>query len=282
MIVYKFIILIAVLLIAIVWFAVVNSNSRAIPGKRIIMVALGLSLVISAIGLTGFIKKLNTTFMLFIILQALFLIMGFVMMALFKKQYFGKFKSKEVSEIMLLAINTIAGVVGFTLVFNYTSQTDLGLYYASSSICVCIPYFIWHAYKVLPQIPDAIYKVWYLNEDALEPDFEKINVDRVFLVTLYMFKNVNESHQTDFELKAPHEMCFGDWFRTFVLNYNERHSESPIQYNYLDHSSIGWVFYTKPTFWRSKRFIDPTLSFTQNGLDDKALIIASRVKINYQ
>jgi Type VI secretion system, TssN len=120
-----------------------------------------------------------------------------------------------------------------------------------------------------------------LDEDALEPDSDKINVERVFLITLQILKNVNEKGYTHFELKAPHEMYFGDWFRLFILSYNERDSENPIQYKYLDNSGIGWVFYTKPTFWRSKRFIDPSLSFVQNGLNDKATIIASRVKINF-
>jgi len=189
MLVYKLIVLVAVMLIAIIWFAVVNSGSRAIPGKRIIMVALALALVISAIGFTGYLEKLNTTFMLFVLLQILFLLIGCLMIALFKKQYFGKFKSKQPSEIMLLVINTIAGVVGFTVLFNYTSKSELGLYYASSALWVPVPYFILKAYNILPTIPAAIYKVWYLDEDALEPDSDKINVERVFLITLDIYKN---------------------------------------------------------------------------------------------
>jgi len=71
-----------------------------------------------------------------------------------------------------------------------------------------------------------------------------------------IYKNVNEKGYTHFELKAPHEMYFGDWFRLFVLSYNERDSENPIQYKYLDNSGIGWVFFTKPTgcFLRSLLF----------------------------
>lgn len=246
------------------------------------MVALALAIGISAIGFTGYLEKLNTTFILYVALQVIFILMGFLMIVLFKRQYFGKFKFKAASEIILLIVNTAAGVIGFVILFNYTSKSDLGLYYSTAALWVSAPYFILNAFKILPDIPDAIYKVWYLDEDALEPDSDKINVERVYLITLEIYKNVNEKGYTHFELKAPHQMYFGDWFRLFILSYNERDSENPIQYKYLDNSGIGWVFFTKPTFLRSKRFIDPTLSFIQNGLNDKATIIASRVKINYQ
>jgi hypothetical protein len=76
-------------------------------------------------------------------------------------------------------------------------------------------------------------------------------------------------------------MNFGDWYQSFILNYNEKFTDNMIQFKFLDGSSMGWVFFTKPTFFSGRRFIDPNKSITQNKLNEKVTIVASRVKINY-
>ncbi len=138
------------------------------------------------------------------------------------------------------------------------------------------------SFDALSSIPQAIFKVWYLNEDADEPDFEKMNVKKIFLLDVELLKDVNENSPNNIKIKAPIEMKFGDWFQSFILNYNHRFEDSPIQYKYLDGSSMGWVFHTKPTFWKSKVFIDPKLSIEQNKINEKLVVVAKRVHVTYK
>ena len=150
-----------------------------------------------------------------------------------------------------------------------------------SVVCIFIINFITLAFDHFILIPASIYKVWYLNEEREEPDFDKINVRDVYLLSLDLLKNVNDKGVSNIKVKAPLEMNFGDWYQSFILNYNEKFTDNMIQFKFLDGSSMGWVFYTKPTFFSGRRFIDPNKSITQNNLNEKVIIVASRVKINY-
>jgi hypothetical protein len=157
----------------------------------------------------------------------------------------------------------------------------MGLMYSSSVLMIAVPYFFMLSFGLLLKIPQAIYKVWYLNPDREEPDFDRININRIYLLELELFKNVNKNDVTNLKLKAPLEMKFGDWYQSIILNYNQRFEEDPIQYTYLDNSSMGWIFHTKPGFFSSRKYIDPDLTIEQNHLHEKHTIIAKRVHITY-
>ncbi|MCK9156984.1 MAG: TssN family type VI secretion system protein [Paludibacteraceae bacterium] len=40
----------------------------------------------------------------------------------------------------------------------------------------------------------------------------------------------------------------------------------------------GWIFYTKPSFFRPRKYLDPDLSFADNKFKENQLIIAKRVR----
>ena len=42
--------------------------------------------------------------------------------------------------------------------------------------------------------------------------------------------------------------------------------------------SYGWIFYTEKTLMKSRRYLDPDISFEENKLKGDELIIAKRVK----
>jgi hypothetical protein len=267
--------------ISAILFIILNWGNSQLNVKKNIWTSLLIVFVLSIGGLFGLSDSLYEGFWFFIFMQMLALLIGIILNKLFLKNYFSSFNTKIISEISYLLFIISLSYFLFSFLFNYLSKTTLGYTYANSLLILIIPYFITLAFDHFINIPASIYKVWYLNEEREEPDFDKINVRDVYLISLDLLKNVNDKGVSNIKVKAPLEMNFGDWYQSFILNYNEKFTDNMIQYKFLDGSSMGWVFYTKPSFFSGRRFIDPNKSITQNKLNEKVTIVASRVKINY-
>ena len=267
--------------ISAILFIILNWGNSQLNVKKNIWTSLLIVFVLSIGGLFGLSDSLYEGFWFFIFMQMLALLIGIILNKLFLKNYFSSFNTKIISEISYLLFIISLSYFLFSFLFNYLSKTTLGYTYANSLLILIIPYFITLAFDHFINIPASIYKVWYLNEEREEPDFDKINVRDVYLLSLDLLKNVNDKGVSNIKVKAPLEMNFGDWYQSFILNYNEKFTDNMIQYKFLDGSSMGWVFYTKPSFFSGRRFIDPNKSITQNKLNEKVTIVASRVKINY-
>ena len=267
--------------ISAILFVALNWGNSQLNIKKNVWSTLLIVFILSTGGLFGFSDSLYEGFWFFVLIQILALILGVLLNNLFLKNYFSSFKNKIISEISFSLFIVSVSYFLFSFSFNYFSKTTLGFTYATSLIILIVPYFIKLAFDHFIHIPASIYKVWYLNEEREEPDFDKINVRDVYLLSLDLLKNVNDKGVSNIKVKAPLEMNFGDWYQSFILNYNEKFTDNIIQFKFLDGSSMGWVFYTKPTFFSGRRFIDPNKSITQNKLNEKVIIVASRVKINY-
>jgi hypothetical protein len=267
--------------ISAILFIILNWGNSQLNVKKNIWTSLLIVFVLSIGGLFGLSDSLYEGFWFFIFMQMLALLIGIILNKLFLKNYFSSFNTKIISEISYLLFIISLSYFLFSFLFNYLSKTTLGYTYSNSLLILIIPYFITLAFDHFINIPASIYKVWYLNEEREEPDFDKINVRDVYLLSLDLLKNVNDKGVSNIKVKAPLEMNFGDWYQSFILNYNEKFTDNMIQYKFLDGSSMGWVFYTKPSFFSGRRFIDPNKSITQNKLNEKVTIVASRVKINY-
>jgi hypothetical protein len=267
--------------ISAILFVALNWGNSQLNIKKNVWSTLLIVFILSIGGLFGFSDSLYEGFWFFVLIQILALILGVLLNNLFLKNYFSSFKNKIISEISFSLFIVSVSYFLFSFSFNYFSKTTLGFTYATSLIILIVPYFIKLAFDHFIHIPASIYKVWYLNEEREEPDFDKINVRDVYLLSLDLLKNVNDKGVSNIKVKAPLEMNFGDWYQSFILNYNEKFTDNIIQFKFLDGSSMGWVFYTKPTFFSGRRFIDPNKSITQNKLNEKVIIVASRVKINY-
>lgn len=197
------------------------------------------------------------------------------------KGRFNELNWKQFTTPIILFLCEIFGFITLAVIFNLLNKSNFGYILATQSLYIFLPYFIFITYSAFVSIPGKIYKVWYLDSSKEEPDFDRINVNRIHLLSIEFIKHVNDSESTDMRVKAPHEMKFGDWFQSFILNYNEKFSESPIQYQYLDKTSMGWIFYENRGFFSGKRYIDPDLTIIKNGLSEKHPIVAERVKIFY-
>jgi len=276
------IILFAIFFISTLMIVYLKKTVTNFKSNRIAIGALLFSLVIICGGLYGFSEDNFNGFSYYLFLCVLYLVFGALITFMFKKEYFEITKYKLMIEILVVLVITSLSYFGFSLVFDFTSGLDIGGIYAKSVFFFIIPYFFMLALDTFLRIPTSIYKVWYVNEFAEEPDFDKVNIRNIYLLSVDLMKDVNQNKTTNIRVKAPFEMKFGDWYQSFLVNYNDKYVESPIQYKFLDGTSMGWVFYTKPSLFKRKKFIDANKSVLQNKLNEKLTIVATRVKINYQ
>ena len=275
-------ILLAIFFVSVLLIVYLKKTVTTFKTNRIAIGALLYTLVLTCGGFYGFSENVFNGFSFFMLLGFICLALGALITFMFRKDYFEITKYKLLIEILVVLLITSFSYFSFSLLFDFASGLDLGGIYAKSVFFFVIPYFFMLTLDNFLRIPTPIYKVWYVNEFAEEPDFDKVNIRNIYLLSIDLMKDVNQNKTTNIRVKAPFEMKFGDWFQSFLVNYNEKYAESPIQYKFLDGTSMGWVFYTKPSLFKGKKFIDANKSILHNKLNEKVTIVATRVKINYQ
>jgi len=268
--------------LSVIVLGLLNKAKSKINSKRLIFSTLGIGILFGLSSLYAFTGDTFAGLIYLICLQVYAILIGLLLMYLFKIEFFGVFHYKITSELLILFVCAVISYLIFAVAFNLISNTTVGYLYAFSVLTIFPVYVFMLALKAMLVIPPEIYKVWYVDESRPEPDFDKVNIRNIYLLSVEFLKTVNDKSSSNMRVKAPYDLKFGDWFQSFLIHYNEKYEDSPIQYKFLDNSSMGWIFYTKPTFWKGKRYIDANKSIKGNKLSEKETVIASRVKINYQ
>lgn len=275
-----FIITLAVVSIAgLILFFIYGKTNRVLSNRKAILIYLCVALVISACGFVGKLPVFSGSMLYFVLLQLFFLGLGFLVFYLWRKNttgYFGNSKSR-VSSVLFVLVNAMLGMIGFALVFHYCNPGGLAPYYALSVVPFVLPQFLETSFAAYRSIPQEIHKVWYYPVGADEIDFEGIDTSTIYMLELEYSKSVADPRLMNTKLRAPVGMKFGDWFRSFIENYNQRFDEDPIHYLNDDRTPQGWIFYVKPSFIGTPRFIDPDKTIAENKLVEKRAIIVKRV-----
>jgi len=266
-------------LVSLVTFLIVNSGNVNARNKKAIMYLLLFSFIIWVFGLTGFMHYLNKSFYFFVVLQIVFILIGYLYAILLKKEKFGEFQKPELSNALLIIANTAFGAAGFGMVFNSFNDVGMGNVYATSVITFSIPYFFVYTFNILASIPLEIYTVWKYPLNAPEADFDNIDTSKLYLVEIEFSKTTNDANITNYKVKAPFGMKFGEWYRSFIDNYNYKFEEAPIQHLNNNQQPYGWIFFIKPTFWTGNRYIDASKTIVENKINEKTIIVAKRVEV---
>lgn len=274
-------------LITLIIFFIIQGTQKEVKNKKVLLINLLFALIITLFGCIGLIKTIEDTDSSrwwFVALQLVFLILGSVFYFLLQKDFFGKLKSQVLSHILLLVSNVALGFVGFSLLFSYFLDNELGFYYALSSFVFFIPYGFMFTFNLLVSIPPEIHKIWYYPLDMAEPDFDNIDTNNIYLLELELLKSPGDDSMKNYlqltTVRAPVNMIFGEWFRYFINNYNYKFEENPIRFLDKSGEPHGWIFSTKPqSLWKSKKYIDPDLTIKNNKLTDKTVIVAKRVEV---
>ncbi|GAB2790078.1 hypothetical protein GCM10027275_38680 [Rhabdobacter roseus] len=179
--------------------------------------------------------------------------------------------------VTTLAILLLA--MGFTLIlYQQTGFLASRWPFVTSLLPFIIPFLIVQAYRYYELIPSATYQKWYYPLAGDMPDLDLLDLSKILVIQFEFLKKPDDTNITNFKAKAPVAMTLGDLFLVFINDYNERTPASPIQYTDDGGQPFGWVFSKKTAWWQRRIFLDPTLNFIQNQVDDNDTIIAMRVE----
>ncbi len=271
------IVLAIIFLGAIIPFYVMNGSTGQLRGMKAILFLLLFTILISVVGFFGLMSGVADSMVYFFVFQFLFLGLGYLLCFLLQKNFFGELRNEEWSKGLFVTATTALGMIGFTLLFAHFQSVYIAPSYSLSIITFVIPQFFVLSFDAYASIPQEIYKVWYFPDEEKEIDFDKIDTTKIYMLEMEFSKSLNDNRLVNSKAKAPLGMQFGDWFMSFIQNYNHKFDMEPIQY--LDNSNMphGWIFYEKPSFFSSPKYIDPDLTITDNKISEKKVIVAKRV-----
>ena len=221
-------------------------------------------------------------FTVYWIFSGIFLLFGFVHVIFFHKKYFYANKNDQ-KKVFIGELLFILSLILFTIVIFSTLQYFLKdknfLFYPMllSMLCFFIPVLFVYTFEAAYKIPLPVFTTWHypVNQPIDLPD-EKPN-EKLVVIAFEIAKQSSEPLKTNFRAKGPEAMQLGDLYYHFLNDYNELHSETPVEFTDDYHNAQEWWFRTKPKWYQRNRILDPHLSVRDNQIKENTIIICERI-----
>ena len=270
--------LLPIISVAVSTFALfLNKKNALVSNKRLIVFILISSLVIALPATLNFIGVLFIP-QLYIVNQFLFLLLGYFYLTRTTRMFSGE--NEGVNRLMTVLTTVIVLCLGtylFSLVFNFSGDFKYGMIASTCTYTLFLPVLFRWTYISLIDIPTEIHKVWKYRMDYNEPEFSSEMVEHLMVLELELTKKASDKEVVKVKAKAPSDFVFGDWFQLFLIDYNSKYFENPINYQSENGELYNWIFYVKPTIGSGKRYIDYEKKITDNKLSEKITILCKRV-----
>jgi hypothetical protein len=174
--------------------------------------------------------------------------------------------------ILLTFLGCIAILILNNFIFNNTSQVQ----FTFGLVLFPLPFLFFYTLELFLNIPDKIFKKWYYPLDHSMPNLDLLDLTRVLIIQFEFLKSTGETSLTNFKAKAPSNMPFGELFYIFISDYNESHPQNVIEITNINQQPYPWIFYIKTSWWKRNKFIDPDLTFQENGIINNDIISCQR------
>jgi hypothetical protein len=139
-----------------------------------------------------------------------------------------------------------------------------------------VPFIAYQAYASYIGIPEVEYKIWSYPYFDQSPDTDDRETSVTEIIQLVLNKEPGSKSLTSFTLNVPVSMPVGNLFFSFINKYNKTHANQEILYADEHNRRFGWLFFIKRGWLMKKLFIDPDLSFLENGVKKNDILYATR------
>lgn len=213
---------------------------------------------------------------IYIGLAVVYLFLGWFNLGLIRKYIEGikDIQNEWPTFLFQLCFLLISGAL-FSVVFNLCNDLQYGWWASSCMLSFMLPFMFNQLYVTYLNIPIEIYEVWQYSRELQDLGNSFFDEQHLILVEIELFKQLGENESFNIKGKASETMNFGMWFKVFVDDYNFKSPNSTIAEGDYGHL-FGWVFYHIDWLGRRK-YIDPKMSFRENKIKEKYVIIAKRV-----
>lgn len=252
-------------------------KNKLLNNKRLIVYLLLSGIVLALPGLAGF---MNYNFMpyMYILLVIVYWTAGYYNRMVLRKVFSSSSNEQPSFGIQFLITVSVMlfGAGLFSLVFNLCNELQYGIWASTCLLPFSFPLLYVQTVDCYFAIPLEIYKVWKYSEEY-DSDTLYINRDKSIVIDVEVFKSVNDPVAERITGKAPEDVIFGQWFQRMINDCNLKSPSAPIEYRNEGGTYYEWVFYTKPSFFRRRFYIDPEVTLAENKLKRHDVIIAKRV-----
>lgn len=257
----------------------INKKMGLLTGRQLLLLVLLFGLPMALAGLAGLI---DLAFMPWYYLgwQAGFLALGILYVRQLDHLLREDRRTESAFVHLLTSLILLVGAYLFSLLFNYLSALNYGLWAATCLLPFYLPLLFVRAFEALLGIPNEIRKVWYYPRHAAEVMLEDADPYRLKILAVELHKRPGSGEPpVRVKARAPEDLPFGVWFQRFVDDYNYKFPDQPIRTADDNENEYGWLFYyVKPSLFSLRRYIDADLSIAHNKLTQRHLIVAKRVE----
>jgi hypothetical protein len=251
----------------------IKPDLKKSPFKFFIYYIIGALALFGIVNCISLIHAFSVQSLFFLILLA-YLIAGMIHIFLMKLFFADLLPAKSLLFTLLLTLLGLLGVFLLNfLILNKVSHT----FYTFGLVLFPLPFFFVFSLQLYLDIPDKIFKKWYYPLDHDMPNLDLLDLSRVLIIQFEFLKNTTETTMTNFKAKAPYNMPFSELFYIFINDYNESHPQHIIEVTDSKQVPFAWVFYKRTAWWKSDAYVDPDLTFQDNGIVNNDIIICKRV-----
>jgi len=251
----------------------ITPNIKKSPFKVFIYYAIGTMILFVVINCIGLISSFSIQSLFFLVLLA-YLISGIIHLLLMKVFFADLDSPKSLLFTVILTVLGLFTVLLFNLlVLNKTSHA----FYTLGLVLFPLPFLFIYSLQLYLNIPDKIFKTWQYPTDHAMPNLDLLDLTRVLIIQFEFLKSTSETSNTNFKAKAPYNMPFGELFYIFISDYNESHPQNTIKVTDDQHQPYSWIFHKRSPWWKSRKYVDPDLTFQENGIVNNDIIICTRV-----
>jgi hypothetical protein len=255
-------------------FLIVKKNQLGNNKKLIVYLIIG----ILSLSLPALLGLLDYDFMPYgYSISILYLLMGYYNTKILARLF--KDKPSYIIELSIIIFIMLGGIFVFSLLFNLCNELRYGLWASTAILSFLIPSLYKKTSQLFLDIPLEVYKVWIYDKCSDTTNDNTIDYNQLKVVKMELFKKEQDMEPVTINAKAPYDMTFGVWFKRLLTDYNIKSPLSTIDSN-NGTQGAGWIFYTKPSIFSPRKYIDYDKTFTENNIIEQHVIIAKRVKEN--
>jgi hypothetical protein len=273
-------ILILFFALAILFFSIVSSQNSELKEYKVRTL---LYLVITGllIGAGGFLSLkdlgIRSDTLLYSLLLVWMLLTGSLHVLIWIKILPWASKSKFGSGLLFSFSNALLGGVFLLLAFHFSEYQSLILIHLTSLLLFLLPFLLYSTIIFYVKIPVKVLRKWFYPVDRHIEDPLDREMEAPHIVAFDFKKKAADENLTSFRVKAPKEMVFGKLFYYFINDYNDRNPDEKIEYLDENKRPYGWIFYFKPKWFSSIRYLDPEETNSFNFIKENSIIICKRV-----
>lgn len=266
-------------LLCAVGLVLINQKKGLLTVRQLLLVVLLFGLPMALAGLAGLIDLAFVPWY-YLCWQAGFLALGIFYVRRLDHLLAEDQRTQPLFVHLLTGFILLLGGYLFSLLFNFFSALNYGLWAATCLLPFYVPLLFVRAFEALLGIPNEIRKIWYYPRHAAEVMLEDADPYRLMILAVELQKRPG-SGEPPVKVKArtPQDLPFGVWFQKFVDDYNYKFPDAPIQTANDNEEEYGWLFYyVRPSLFSLRHYIDADLSIAHNKLTERHLIVAKRVE----